>query len=284
MTMANAFRRSGFSLVELLTVIAIIAILAAIIFPVMGAVKRRAQENQCMTNLHQIALGVQMYKNDNRTYPRILGSQVRTVSGTPWSGTGDRPRPFEQVKDKYLFSEYVKSIGAFHCPTSRISNDTDVVAFDATSGTDELLVVYAYDSYDAYVPVSGRQVYWEGLWNDSAVVSGSAQRHYMTSWAESVDWLKGADAPKPYPPSIQRTDEELATLAADDYARQLKFRNPPGDTVVTWCSYHQTSENDGTGKVQLTGKALVVFLDGHADQIPAGEMAVCKWRVRPKKT
>jgi prepilin-type N-terminal cleavage/methylation domain-containing protein len=264
--MSTAFRRSGFSLVELLTVIAIIAILAAIIFPVMGAVKRRAQENQCMTNLHQIALGVQLFKNDNRVYPRILGSEVRNIAGDPWH-PGDTAKMFEQVKDKYLFAEYVKSIGAFHCPTSRISKSDEVVVCNGSSSPTEMLNVYAYDSYDCYVFGAGAGPFTE-------VGPSRAERHYMTTWAPAVSDVA---AFKPYPPSTTDTLE----LQKDDYARQLRFRNPPGDTVVTWCSYHQTIENGGAS---LGGKTLVVFLDGHADQIPAAEMADCKWRVRPKKT
>jgi len=55
----------GFTLIEVLIVIAIILILAAIMFPVMGIVKGRAKKTQCTANLHQIGMALNFYMADN---------------------------------------------------------------------------------------------------------------------------------------------------------------------------------------------------------------------------
>lgn len=58
--------RAAFTLIELLTVIAIIGILAAIIIPVAGRVRETARSAQCVSNLRQISLGIQMYVSDRK--------------------------------------------------------------------------------------------------------------------------------------------------------------------------------------------------------------------------
>ena len=61
-------RRNGFTLIELLVVIAIIAVLAAMLLPALAAAKEKAQRAQCISNMHQLGLALQMYCNDNNQF------------------------------------------------------------------------------------------------------------------------------------------------------------------------------------------------------------------------
>ena len=60
----SLLRRRAFTLIELLTVIAIIALLAAIIFPVFASVRGKARGAACLSNLRQIGTATLMYTQD----------------------------------------------------------------------------------------------------------------------------------------------------------------------------------------------------------------------------
>ena len=57
--------RSGFTLIEMLIVVAIIAVLAAILYPVFQKVRENARATVCLSNYHQIGLAIHQYANDS---------------------------------------------------------------------------------------------------------------------------------------------------------------------------------------------------------------------------
>lgn len=64
--------RGGFTLIELIAVIAIIAMLVAMAVPHMGRIQERTQSVVCMNNLRQIGVGVLSYVGENNNeYPII---------------------------------------------------------------------------------------------------------------------------------------------------------------------------------------------------------------------
>lgn len=127
----------GFTLVELLMVVAIIALLAALLLPSLRSAKEKGRAAACVNNLRQIGLAFQMYLDEwQGTYPAWLEGDYTwgqfvghyEINGTPgpYAGCFARIYPYLGGRGKWRL---------FVCPSDPVKRDLRDTTSNSGNGT-----------------------------------------------------------------------------------------------------------------------------------------------------
>jgi prepilin-type N-terminal cleavage/methylation domain-containing protein/prepilin-type processing-associated H-X9-DG protein len=141
-------RRSGFSLIELIVVIGVLLILAAVVFPVFSRSKMAAAGTHCMTNLSQAGTAVHLYAADYED--RLpFAAHIWTLSalrrGYPVYGEPLDSILREAPSLQELLAKYGTVAAQFRCPVDHCLNygrgdqDCSTSTFETTGAS------YVYD-------------------------------------------------------------------------------------------------------------------------------------------
>lgn len=173
-------RRSAFTLIELLVVISIIALLAAILFPVFGRARENARRSSCQSNLRQIGLGLLQYSQD---YDEKL---VRA-----WFGVGNSG---SDMVSKYKWMDavfpYIKSEQVFDCPSHNFKAPAGAYKFrNGTNYGSYAINAAYYGDFDFEQSPAGEVNTGLASIEDAAgcVWIGDSSAHFEFAWENKAD-------------------------------------------------------------------------------------------------
>ena len=265
-SMGNGRRAGAYSLVEMLVVIAIIGIIAAVLLPVFATIRENGRQKTALSNLHLISVGLSQFELDNHRAPEVLFAYAGggPSMASPYTGNGARPG---------LFPQYIKDPGVFTDPgnptTDLTATTGDVVPVNVlvpgAGGTGTLTTpqpkrnFYMADAYDANPQID----------TATGTLTTTYVARYQTSWTDLNSTEANPNCAAATKPSACNG---VLSTSVNAYPRQMRFLNPPGDTYVTCTTYHVPK-----------GKVIVLWANGEAKVLDTSRFqeGANFWQVTP---
>lgn len=119
-------RKSNFTLIELMIVVAIIGLLVALLLPALAGAKETAKQVACLSNQKQIGMLMAVYRADYRGKSPAACSTFNSdstyywckfIDGLPGGSSG-------QIEDNYFSGNAYGKGGVFRCPKNKYSSST----------------------------------------------------------------------------------------------------------------------------------------------------------------
>ncbi len=243
----------GFTLIEMLVVIAIIAILVGILFSVFGPVREQARQTQCISNLSQLGIALKAYRTDHGRYP----------FAPMYDNVTDPDHPKYVGGFSALYPTYVDDKSLFICPDDRNIDGKEKEARQRN-----------YCSYNGQV--TDIDTSDEDTWKfdeadythieTGATISDAPTRTYNYGGYENsgVDCYNSDPDDNGYYPYMTGDPPSWLTdegLKRKHYPR-LMNRQAPDTTIVTHCIHHRGQYNKDTEQMDL-----ILRLSGSTDKV-----------------
>lgn len=271
-------KSKGFTLVEILVVLAIIAILAALLFPAFRTAQENAKQTNCTANLQQLYTAMRLYYDDEKKYPMsasVLLPDTQNLDNvnvtTPATKVNNKACDPSKFCPNTRGTGYLKSATALVCP------DDDTTGSDAPRSSYSNIATGIKGSPADPLPDLGRYVwnYWgykeDGFafdkQDDTATATGyfgDPAKEASISGDKAFRYLK--DTTKKFDANTNPVDLQKLPRLANRFA--------PADTIVVHCVYHRmptsnlAKPNDiyvAAESANAAGAAdLVLRLDGTA--------------------
>jgi prepilin-type N-terminal cleavage/methylation domain-containing protein len=267
----RAMRNSGFTLIEMMTVIAVVAVLFAIMIPIGRRMREDNRTSMCELNLQSIYRGLKMYRLDEGAYPYL------DPLGVPDADHPDagEPPPYHDPLDptgpptaqswegrrhygllKLLDAGYITNPKTLECPRDPGPRTTSIVP--DTTGVSS---IGPYESYCIIVDETGAPIMVThpptGI--DHPIYKYQPNRRWQEAGEPpfTADWYRQLASGVP-------TDPSDLTIQYADFSD--RYWMPRDSAIITWCDYHARTYTRG-GKNQY----IVLFQDGRIQPRPEDE-------------
>ena len=126
---------AAFTLVELLVVVAIIALLTAILLPVFFSVRGKARQTVCVSNLRQIGIAISLYSQDyDDLYPWANDPSDTHTTPNIWASQPVyQAEVFTMQPLQDVLLPYLKNKDIWHCPADSGYTALDISAYEGNT-------------------------------------------------------------------------------------------------------------------------------------------------------
>jgi prepilin-type processing-associated H-X9-DG protein/prepilin-type N-terminal cleavage/methylation domain-containing protein len=221
----------GFSLMELLVVVATIAVLAAVLLPALGSGRGCAERARCTSNLRQLHAANAAYADDRGAYV-AAAPDIRATNRQRWHGTrasSDQPfRAADSPLEPFLgASGRIRMCGAFRPETAGFESGCGGYGYNA-AGVGSQAYLHGADAGAGrgMAPEAIRDPVGTLMFADTAFPSRREGRSVLIEYSFAEPYRHLADA---------RPEE---TYVADP---SIHFRHA-GRAGVVWCDGHVSAE------------------------------------------
>lgn len=253
-------RDKGFTLVEMLVVIAVIAMLLAITVPVLQKSKEHGKELLCANNLRLLGLAVSVYAQEKKTYPQGF-------CGAP-NCHPSVPSPDYKKLGTSTSLDWQNSWWWFHFLTDMIEEDfskDSILSCPSKHVTDSdmsnniLCGNYGINYAICKISMTSTKAFSGTPLRSDQVKSPSGKLLIMDSGYVLISWKA----------FVSDTSPDPTVLGLEMINRQNAYYLP-GATVnqsrVENGSIHESQQDDAVNGRHSSGKFNAVFVDGHVDK------------------
>ena len=241
----NQTRRSAFTLVELLVVVAVVGLLIGIILPALGGARAAAQATGCVSNLRQLGLGLGQFLNDNDgALPQVRVDSAGNIVDRP---EGDNIGTLFGGKKGLLPFFGIDQIGAERRPLNPYLDIGPTPSDDSPESDD-----FELEIFRSPVDKGTQDAFTESL----GIPTDSTYELLGTSYTLNDHALDDDPAQELYETLIPKRGGRMPRVA---------------NTTKTWmCASHPIYNWDGgtSRNQQWYGsgiKANILFVDGHSE-------------------